>query len=308
MQIKDIMSSEFTGVTPDTKIIDAINFMNDDYHSCTLVTDGEKLFGIFTERDAVNLQAKFFANQSKVDFFNSSIDSVMTDTPIFVNENSDIFEVIVIAKNNGIRHFPVLDAEDKLVGLVTQTDIMTAYTRLIKKLSLLEANNHELQALALEDPLMQIGNRRAMEIDLKYSQSLAFRKKISYAIAIFDVDFFKKYNDTYGHQKGDEALKQIADCIKHVIRDSDRIYRYGGEEVLVLMPDTTTKQAMEVSIRVRQSIAQLDIEHESSDKGVLTVSGGVASSIEDTWPQLVKKADKMLYIAKSSGRNQVCVA
>lgn len=308
MKIKDIMSSDFYGVTPDTLLANAVAFMKNNGHSCTLVTDGEALLGIFTERDATLLLANFLDVNQGLNVASQPIEEVMTKTPIFVRATDDILDVVVIANSSHIRHFPVLNEQDSLVGLVTQVDIINTYNVLVNMLNNLVKNNTELQALALEDPLLNIGNRRSMEVDLKHSQSLAVRKNTRYAIAIFDVDFFKKYNDNYGHLAGDNALIRIAEAMKSVIRESDRLYRYGGEEFLVLMPDTQKQEAMEVSIRIRQTVAHMNIEHCESDNGILTISGGVASNLNGSWQELVKIADRMLYIAKTSGRNQVCVA
>ena len=147
-----------------------------------------------------------------------------------------------------------------------------------------------------------------MEVDLAFTQAEAQRHKKSYGVGLFDLDRFKTFNDRYGHQAGDDALKAVAQTICGAIRSSDRVFRYGGEEILVLMPGADRDSAMVCAKRVREAIEALELVHEDSHTGFLTISGGVASDIAADWEVLVERADKALYEAKDSGRNKVIYA
>lgn len=122
---------------------------------------------------------------------------------------------------------------------------------------------------------------------------------------MLDVDFFKSYNDKYGHQSGDQALLTIANIIKQVKLKSDRVYRYGGEEVLIIMTGTKLEGAKESAERIRAAIEEAQIEHLGSKLNVLTVSIGVSSEQAGNWKDMVKLADVALYHAKQTGRNCV---
>jgi diguanylate cyclase (GGDEF)-like protein len=130
---------------------------------------------------------------------------------------------------------------------------------------------------------------------------------------MLDVDYFKSYNDHYGHQSGDEALKQVAAIIRRVVvRQSDIAARYGGEEFAVLLPDTTEANAKKIAERIQGELALAAIPHEYSTVAQsLTISMGIAaivpSSVQNS-RELVHRADAGLYAAKGSGRNCIVLA
>jgi diguanylate cyclase (GGDEF)-like protein len=128
---------------------------------------------------------------------------------------------------------------------------------------------------------------------------------------IFDIDLFKKINDTYGHQSGDLVLKAISEKATAMIRNTDLLARYGGEEFVVVMPQTKTQGAMIIAERLRESIEGMDI-HVDGQTIKITVSAGVATyapqSEKLSIEEFIDKADKALYDAKNSGRNRVVIA
>ena len=164
----------------------------------------------------------------------------------------------------------------------------------------------------MEDHLMDVGNRRAMEVDLSHTHAAAMRYDQVYTVLLLDIDHFKLYNDFYGHQLGDEALRQVANLLKNNIRASDRIYRYGGEELLVVLPHTNTIQAQVAGNKMVSILAKQAIPHEKSRYGCLTISCGTGCSLRDgqvlkSWEAVVEQADQNLYMAKEGGRNRVVV-
>ncbi|WP_170107649.1 GGDEF domain-containing protein [Photobacterium lipolyticum] len=167
---------------------------------------------------------------------------------------------------------------------------------------------NELQALASIDSLTSVYNRHHIFKQLKVESSRVFRDGGDLSIILFDLDFFKNINDCYGHQVGDEVLHEVAKQIQNNVREYDVVGRYGGEEFLVILPNTDKDSAVEVADRVRQSIENNIFE---SYKQILsiTISAGVSVLIssETSIEQIIKRADDALYSAKLNGRNQVMV-
>jgi diguanylate cyclase (GGDEF)-like protein len=176
----------------------------------------------------------------------------------------------------------------------------------------MEESNRELKHLSLSDPLTGLANRRYFDSAYEQEWRAALRRKYGLSLIFMDIDFFKLYNDNYGHQAGDECLRQIAGVLKKFAqRPHDVCARYGGEEFVIFLPQISLSNAIELAERIRISIKNLAIPHEFSriDKYV-TVSLGVAEvipslAINET-NYLIEQADKALYIAKNNGRNRVC--
>ena len=170
--------------------------------------------------------------------------------------------------------------------------------------------NEKLTVLSYIDGLTQIPNRRYFDQQLEKEWQRLSRASEPLSLLIVDIDHFKKYNDTYGHQQGDECLKKVASTLEKVIkRPADEVVRYGGEEFAVILPETTQKGAVEVGERVREEIEGLKLANVNSKvKPYVTVSVGTATIIPNVVSDkelLVEQADKALYQAKESGRNQV---
>jgi two-component system chemotaxis response regulator CheY len=177
----------------------------------------------------------------------------------------------------------------------------------------LELANVDATRRSLTDPLTELGNRRRMEEDLAAAEARALRMDRSYGVALFDLDHFKLYNDHYGHLAGDELLRQIAQCFDKTVRAGERVYRYGGEEFLLLMPECNVEGARVAAERLRQAVAAAAMPHASrpTEPAVVTLSGGVSCSrpgIPSSFTDLLHQADQALFAAKSAGRNRVVVA
>ncbi len=175
----------------------------------------------------------------------------------------------------------------------------------------LEALNCTLQRLAMQDGLTGLANRRQFDASLQEEFSRAARNASSLALIMIDVDCFKQYNDMYGHPAGDECLRAVGRAVeagKH--RPGDVAARYGGEEMVVLLPDMDVEGAMVVAENIRRAIQQLQLRHAGNGLGVVTVSAGVEALVparRDCLPlDLVEAADQALYQAKLRGRNRVC--
>lgn len=175
----------------------------------------------------------------------------------------------------------------------------------------LEQANTSLKALSETDSLTQIANRRAYDQVLRKEISHAKRSSEPLSLMVIDIDYFKPFNDNYGHDKGDITIKNIAQLIADALtRSTDFVARYGGEEFVVLMPATDVKGAYNLADRIRTHIETQAIEHKYSGiTDVITVSIGVTSLSGDTLNEidLFKYADTALYQAKENGRNQVMI-
>lgn len=175
----------------------------------------------------------------------------------------------------------------------------------------LEAANRELQQalereriMAQTDELTGVNNRRHFLELAARDFAFAQRYRLPISILMIDVDHFKQVNDSWGHQIGDEILESVARIAGHHLRDADVIGRYGGEEFIVLLPESSARQAMIVAERIREGIAAHGID---TGKGTVkvTISAGIADALsEDTLDWLIRRADQALYEAKEAGRNR----
>lgn len=178
-----------------------------------------------------------------------------------------------------------------------------------EKLGLEESNLH-LQLLTAIDGLTQIANRRSLDSSLLTEWQRALRKQEPLGLIMIDVDHFKLFNDTYGHQAGDDCLRHVAGALKDFARrPGDVAARYGGEEFVLVLTQASTAQACAIAERVRDKILELAIPHQRSSHGHITVSLGVASLVPNSrhsGPEvLLLAADQALYRAKHAGRNCV---
>lgn len=168
--------------------------------------------------------------------------------------------------------------------------------------------NHKLETLALTDGLTQICNRRGFDMALLREWPRALRDHCELSVILLDVDYFKRYNDHYGHPAGDACLRAIAELLSNYARrPADVIARYGGEEFVVLLPETGLVDAMRIAAAICRALEKLAMPHDDSPHGRVTISAGVAGGLaaSDIPPEsLIGDADEALYVAKAAGRNR----
>jgi diguanylate cyclase (GGDEF)-like protein/PAS domain S-box-containing protein len=159
------------------------------------------------------------------------------------------------------------------------------------------------------DPLTGLFNRRYMEESLEREFSRASRNKTTVAIIMMDLDHFKRFNDTFGHQAGDTLLRTLGECLKRTTRGQDIACRYGGEEFALVLADTTLAGAMQRAEILRQQVKQLSVEYAGQLLGTITISIGVALFPDHgtTMGDVLRASDQALYCAKREGRDRACV-
>lgn len=232
----------------------------------------------------------------------------------------DAFVSEVQGPDNGMRAvlrlvanlYQVLSQQNKELARANQA----LEERVAERTSELEAANQKLQqayqqleAHSRMDGLLQIANRKYFDVRLKEAWASALRSKQPLGLLMIDVDHFKRYNDSYGHQAGDACLQTVARAVQSaMLRETDMVARYGGEELAVILPDTDAAGAIAVAERVVSAVEAQALAHKASDTAaVVTVSVGVSSETprkKSNEMHLVSQADEALYRAKRAGRNR----
>ena len=206
---------------------------------------------------------------------------------------------------------PVRDADNTITHFIALEEDVTRRKETERALSettaALERSNHELERLAMQDPLTCVSNRRHFTAVAERDIALARRHGRPLSVLMVDIDHFKAVNDTEGHAIGDEVLRTLAEVFQSVLRTTDHLGRFGGEEFVVLLPDTALEGGAASAERLRAAVAATTLTGRNGQPFTCTVSVGVAewcpedASVEDA----LKRADTALYEAKSAGRNAV---
>jgi diguanylate cyclase (GGDEF)-like protein len=201
----------------------------------------------------------------------------------------------------------LLMCSERYVDLQRETE-----KRLLQRTQELEIANCKFEKLSTTDGLTGIANRRHFDEVLDFEWERALRQNQILALGLLDVDWFKKYNDFYGHQMGDECLKQVAKVLtENISRTGDLVARYGGEEFVFILPATNCDTALQIAQKICQAFEKLGFSHELSEFDFVSVSIGVAAIIPTANIQpknLIQMADSALYLAKEQGRNRAIMA
>lgn len=213
--------------------------------------------------------------------------------------------VIVISLLGAVALIGYLLIKDIRKRIKTEVNLLNAREALIK-------SNYQLQFLASNDQLTGLANRRSFDSTFLTESKRAQRKGSTLSLLMVDADFFKAYNDTYGHVAGDECLKAVSIAVKSCVRrPSDLVARYGGEELAIILPNTDCAGAVIIAKLILSTINALDLPHAGSTYGKVTVSIGIASrdgsATFEKQKSLIEEADTALYKAKLSGRNNFSI-
>lgn len=199
---------------------------------------------------------------------------------------------------------PTVQGESPQV-LIEVADVSSA----VRRERLLQEQALALKKLSSYDALTGLANRRSLDEALGREFRRASRAKFPISVAMIDIDFFKSFNDTYGHPAGDRCLVSVAHTLRKLVnRPGDIVARYGGEEFMLVLPETNLEGATAVARELRRGVEALGIPHNSSRQGIVTISQGVAMvepTGKETFENLIAQADAALYAAKRAGRNRV---
>ncbi len=237
------------------------------------------------------------------------LDGVHDTVSSFVSGAKEHTETMASSIEN-IRKIPVEDPEftkELDVLLSSNIELLSHSSEVEIKLAEQTKIINELQSQLRIDPLTGLLNRGALSKDIK--KEIAGARRYNYPVSIFmaDIDHFKNVNDVYGHLVGDSIIKITAKLIQDSVRESDSVYRYGGEEFLGLLPHINCDQAEKFAERMREKIAKYLFVDKKNDISIsLTISGGVTElHSEDDETSIIARVDKALYLAKQSGRNKI---
>lgn len=197
-----------------------------------------------------------------------------------------------------------VDVDELEARLVSASRVVALHRRLAAQTSALRRDSATLFAASRTDALTEVGNRLRMDEELATACARAQRYGHRYSLAICDLDRFKDYNDARGHLAGDRALREVSAALSRCLRRGDSVYRYGGEEFVVLLPEQDLLEATLAVERIRAEVEGLAIAAPAS---VLTLSAGVAQldAVDDSPATWLGRADEALYAAKAAGRNRV---
>lgn len=229
---------------------------------------------------------------------------------IFLSGKTAPADVMIGIEAGGDDYLPKPIQKQILIAKMTAMErIANMRSQLLKTKNDLELANEELERLATLDGLTGIANRRHLDIMLSRELSRAKRYSEPLTFIIADIDFFKKYNDHYGHIQGDECLKAVASKLDDTLRrPSELVARYGGEEFCMLLPNTNIDNAKLVADKLLNAVRRLELRHAGlTEHAIVTMSFGVMSLVPDrtlTVKDLIHQADEKLYQAKKNGRDQ----
>jgi two-component system, cell cycle response regulator len=222
-------------------------------------------------------------------------------------------------KNDNIICAPVM-VNKQILGVINLNNIANTFMTqdhfatiniVINQFSLAMNNcllHKKVEQLSVLDDLTQLYNRRYFHKTIRQEIDRVKRYKNNLSIIMIDIDYFKNFNDKYGHDCGDYVLKEIADFIKNAFRNIDIVCRYGGEEFMVILPNTEKNQAFKIAERIRKSISEKIFKYVHEIKHKLTISIGVTEYKDnELLRQFIKRVDEALYLSKQNGRNKVTI-
>jgi len=274
------------------------------------VTDRLKDMDVFLQTETTKLVSAQSEGQQFDEDIHSNVNTIRDD----IKQATELPQLRVrVDKKLGMisAHINAYRVAEKKRAQESQQDVASMYERmqaLEKETESLKKVIVEKNQQAMFDTLTNIPNRLYYEQKAEEEFTRWQRSRSSLVLAIWDIDFFKKINDSYGHKAGDKVLSTIAQLLNKRVRKSDFFARYGGEEFVMLLPETTAEEALKLANNLRESIKSCSFHYRGEDVRV-TVSCGISSFKEgDTADQVFERADKALYAAKNQGRNRCVLA
>ncbi|MEM5501639.1 GGDEF domain-containing protein [Ahrensia kielensis] len=281
------ISTEIDYVAPEATFLELASLLSKTKVECLVVTDEQgAMIGLITERDVVTAVGSVY--QEIPDLIARDI---MSTKIVSCKSTDSISSVLNEMQSLNIRHMPVVD-NGKIITVIGIADLQMICQKLDK--------------LAITDSLTGLFNRRAYENAMLAEYSRFKRHKFNFSIAILDIDFFKKINDTHGHSAGDMVLVEFAKTLRTNVRAYDFLARIGGEEFALILPNTELSDAIRVCEKLSNAIRAIEL---FNDSGMIKVTASfgvtaVSSAFSDV-DEMIKFSDDLLYEAKEQGRDRI---
>ncbi len=301
LQLLNHLSIGIAVIDPEIKIIFWNQWLAEHSMISSDTITGRELLSVFPDLKKANFLKKIRAvfDSGQPVFFNNKVSA----NPFPFHSGRSYIEKQLTPMEQTVIISPMKDPEGNIEhALITVFDISDWISNQRNLLDSKEA----MERLSHTDELTQIPNRRNIMDRLTEELRTHIRKKRPMAIAMLDIDHFKKINDAYGHQCGDMILHDTAQLMSNLLRDYDAVGRYGGEEFLIILPETTSEQSLTICNRIRLTVQNHNFIYKGRELQV-TVSIGIAAKQagESIIPdRLIAEADRYLYVAKESGRNR----
>lgn len=307
-----VVGTELKKASQDLPLCDVINMMRDTIYDCVILTDeNQKSVGIVTTKDVI----RFF--NERVDF-DQKAREYMVSPILTISYDTSIKDALEFIQDKQFKRLIITNMDGDTIGQITQDELLARiYSRwadiVRNSQNKLEEVNKALNEKAMQyemmsvtDRLTGIYNRGKFELELSNEiQRVNRYDSESFSLIFFDIDNFKKINDTYGHSIGDMVLIKIVSLLHDALRTTDVFARWGGEEFVIIMPHTALSNAVEAAEKLRQIIEKENIK----EVGQVTCSFGVTEFLKDDDIQsLIIRADNAMYKAKKEGKNRVTVA
>ena len=307
-----VVGTELKKASQDLPLCDVINMMRDTIYDCVILTDeNQKSVGIVTTKDVI----RFF--NERVDF-DQKAREYMVSPILTISYDTSIKDALEFIQDKQFKRLIITNMDGDTIGQITQDELLARiYSRwadiVRNSQNKLEEVNKALNEKAMQyemmsvtDRLTGIYNRGKFELELSNEiQRVNRYDSESFSLIFFDIDNFKKINDTYGHSIGDMVLIKIVSLLHDALRTTDVFARWGGEEFVIIMPHTALSNAVEAAEKLRQIIEKENIK----EVGQVTCSFGVTEFLKDDDIQsLIIRADNAMYKAKKEGKHRVTVA
>lgn len=308
LQISTIFEKKFgfKSFPPDTLMSEILEFMKDSLSDCVIIQKDKHAVGILTSKDVIK-----FIGDGKCSVMRVS--EVMSSPVEMLSEKASISEGLEYLRTRNFKRIVVTNDEGHVVGIVTQQDLISRtylkWSQLMKDhykqfeeiTQILQQKNQHLTQLATKDALTEIHNRHMFAELFSQELSIVKRQGGRLALMMIDLDYFKRVNDTYGHNIGDYVLKKFVSLVLSAIREADVFARWGGEEFVLLLRNTGCEEAYRVGEKIRCLVESQHFE----DVGQITCSIGITEvTNEDSLISAIERADNALYSAKYTGRNR----
>lgn len=301
------ISKRVQWVTKDNLTSDILKQMTNETYSSVVVIENKKPIGIITTKDAMRI----FKEKRDLSL---SVSHYMVSPVITIDESASLKDAIVFMQSYQFKRIVVVNSEGEVLSIITQKELisltyskwaslMKNYQDELKELNqLLESENEKYERLASIDPLTKLYNRQKFYELFISEYKVQKQRDNKMSLLMLDIDYFKKINDTFGHNIGDKVLIEISNILKQTLRNVDIICRWGGEEFVVLLPTATINDTQKIAESLRTKIENSNIIQNYT----ITSSFGITTILNnDSIEKSVDRADKALYISKKSGRNCV---